>query len=173
MPGVASAPCVELVVPGGTSKSRSTAASGGPSLGEGSGTGSVGTGVHLAGWGSGWWGWGCGPLLARSPEAYQEPDRPLKRRRHGLCATYASPLARPVRTLIRAAPARPRRGPHPQARALRKIPWPGPLPPSPASCRISHHPDLMGNPTSPHHPHGKHSHCIQRAASSSGSRRFS
>ena len=91
----------------------------------------------------------------------------------GLCAACVSPLARPVRTLIRAAPARPRRGPHPQARVLRKIPWPGPLPPSPACCKISHHPDLMGNPTSPNHPHGKCSHCIQRAASSSSSHHFS
>jgi hypothetical protein len=41
------------------------------------------------------------------------------------CVRHASPLARPVRTLMRAPPARPRKGPHPQAEVLRKSSWPG------------------------------------------------
>jgi hypothetical protein len=72
----ASAPCVGLCV----GRSKSTAASGGALLGKGSGTGSEGAWFVLAGWGFGWWGWGCGPFLGRAPKAYQEPDRPLKRR---------------------------------------------------------------------------------------------
>jgi hypothetical protein len=72
----ASAPCVGLCL----GRSKSTAASGGALLGKGSGTSSEGACVVLAGWGFGWWGWGCGPFLGRAPKAYQEPDRPLKRR---------------------------------------------------------------------------------------------
>jgi hypothetical protein len=43
------------------------------------------------------------------------------------CVRWVSPLARPVRTLMRAAPARPRKGPHPQAEALRKTRGPAAL----------------------------------------------
>jgi hypothetical protein len=72
----ASAPCVVLCL----GSSKSTAASGGALLGKGSGTSSEGACFELAGWRSGWWGRGCGPFLGRAPKAYQEPDRPLKRR---------------------------------------------------------------------------------------------
>jgi hypothetical protein len=52
----------------------------------------------------------------------------------GLWVACVSPLARPVRTLMRAAPARPRKGPHPQAEVLRKSPWPGSV-----HCKKPHH----------------------------------
>jgi hypothetical protein len=76
----APAPCVGWCV----GRSKSTAASGGALLGKGSGTSSEGACFELAGWRFGWWGWGCGPFLGRAPKAYQEPDRPLKRRWLGL-----------------------------------------------------------------------------------------
>src|ERR1700722_19660256 len=88
VPSVASAPCVVL----GSGRSKSRAPPAGASSERESGTRSEGAWLWLAGWRSGWLGWGCGPFLGRAPKAYQEPDRPLKRRwlRHGVALGVAA-----------------------------------------------------------------------------------